>query len=558
MANDYYNHGGYPSTNAAGDSASLRTELSAIAAGFAKLPPLLGANDEVVHVNATGDGLESSPFATLLSGLAALALTGTLSVAGATSLSSLNVAGDTTLTGATTLESALTGTTGSFSGALSGSLVHKRGGGYLLLGTFNPATYGDGDAKLWWREDLKRLTVQSSTGTDAQFRTGYLDATLQHRGPPADSAAAPGYSWETDAATGLYRADPSTIGVSVGGSGTWFFTPSGSFANTLNPPTFGSIGKLSVAGTTATFTSSFVLSRTSNDASGPVVRFGKSRSTAIGGYDAVQQGDDLGALIWYGADGVDGNGLAARIRAIASEAHTTAKSGAYLDIGTTAVGTNTFASRLTLDETSADFSVKVKVTENGSTGLAASTSGDTLVLDVGSGHGGLSILTQASNVGYLLFGSPTNVARGQLNYNHTSDTMALVVASGSKLILTSSEITANVELTLADVTPTSALSAGFRGMPTLGNTATATKAAVGKCYLNTGNITINNSVFAAGDVFCVYNNSAAAITIVDGTITTMRLGGTATTGSRTLAARGLATLFFPTATECVVSGTGVS
>jgi hypothetical protein len=98
---------------------------------------------------------------------------------------------------------------------------------------------------------------------------------------------------------------------------------------------------------------------------------------------------------------------------------------------------------------------------------------------------------------------------------------------------------------------------GYRNMPTLANTATAT-AVNGKCYLNTAGITINNGVHSAGDVFCVYNNSAASINITAGTITTMRLGGTATTGTRALAARGLATLFFPTATECVVTGSGVT
>jgi hypothetical protein len=102
------------------------------------------------------------------------------------------------------------------------------------------------------------------------------------------------------------------------------------------------------------------------------------------------------------------------------------------------------------------------------------------------------------------------------------------------------------------------ISIGYRNLPTVANTATAAATEVGKVYLNTAGITINNSVFAAGDVVCVYNNSAASINITAGTITTMRLGGTTTTGTRALAARGMATLFFPTATECVVTGAGVT
>lgn len=38
MANDYYNHGGYPSFKASGSSAPARSEFDAITAGFAKLP----------------------------------------------------------------------------------------------------------------------------------------------------------------------------------------------------------------------------------------------------------------------------------------------------------------------------------------------------------------------------------------------------------------------------------------------------------------------------------------------------------------------------------------
>jgi hypothetical protein len=39
---------------------------------------------------------------------------------------------------------------------------------------------------------------------------------------------------------------------------------------------------------------------------------------------------------------------------------------------------------------------------------------------------------------------------------------------------------------------------------------------------------------------------------------TLRLAGTATTGSRTLAARGIATLWFIVPSECIISGAGVT
>jgi len=76
--------------------------------------------------------------------------------------------------------------------------------------------------------------------------------------------------------------------------------------------------------------------------------------------------------------------------------------------------------------------------------------------------------------------------------------------------------------------------------------------------VSTGNVTVNNSVGSAGDVVIVYNNTSGNISIVAGTIGTMRLDGTTTTGTRTVAARGMAFIFFVSATEVVVGGKAVT
>ena len=80
---------------------------------------------------------------------------------------------------------------------------------------------------------------------------------------------------------------------------------------------------------------------------------------------------------------------------------------------------------------------------------------------------------------------------------------------------------------------------------------------------SSGTITVNNSVATAGDIVIVHNSTAGGISINDGSdgasgITTMRLAGTATTGTRTLAQRGVAFLYFATATEVIVGGSGIS
>ena len=86
----------------------------------------------------------------------------------------------------------------------------------------------------------------------------------------------------------------------------------------------------------------------------------------------------------------------------------------------------------------------------------------------------------------------------------------------------------------------------------------AVKADSGTIITTTGNVTINQSIFSVGDIISVYNNSASNISIVQGTSVTLRLAGTATTGTRTLAQRGLMTVTCVASNEFVCSGGGLS
>lgn len=84
---------------------------------------------------------------------------------------------------------------------------------------------------------------------------------------------------------------------------------------------------------------------------------------------------------------------------------------------------------------------------------------------------------------------------------------------------------------------------GFRSVPRSTTATTLAFADVGKCVAVTAAIAIPISIFSAGDAISIYNDSGSAvnITIAAGTL---RLGGTTTTGTRSLAARGMATLWF--------------
>lgn len=71
--------------------------------------------------------------------------------------------------------------------------------------------------------------------------------------------------------------------------------------------------------------------------------------------------------------------------------------------------------------------------------------------------------------------------------------------------------------------------------------------------------TVNTGVFAGGEAVVIVNNTeAGAITIVQGAGFTLRLANSATTGNRTVAVRGVATIYFVSATVAYVSGAGVS
>jgi hypothetical protein len=65
-------------------------------------------------------------------------------------------------------------------------------------------------------------------------------------------------------------------------------------------------------------------------------------------------------------------------------------------------------------------------------------------------------------------------------------------------------------------------------------------------------------VFSAGDVVSIYNNSAASQTVTQGVSVTMYLAGTATTGNRTLAQRGVCTALCVATNTFVIAGTGLT
>ena len=76
--------------------------------------------------------------------------------------------------------------------------------------------------------------------------------------------------------------------------------------------------------------------------------------------------------------------------------------------------------------------------------------------------------------------------------------------------------------------------------------------------ISTGGVTVPASVFSAGQAVTIYNNSGSSQTLTQGTSATMYLAGTATTGNRTLAQRGVATVLCVGSNTFVISGGGLT
>lgn len=76
----------------------------------------------------------------------------------------------------------------------------------------------------------------------------------------------------------------------------------------------------------------------------------------------------------------------------------------------------------------------------------------------------------------------------------------------------------------------------------------------GKCVSTTSGITVPASIFLAGQIISIFNNSASAITLTTSAVTAYKAGTDTAATSLSLAARGIATVLFITATVVVISG----
>lgn len=200
------------------------------------------------------------------------------------------------------------------------------------------------------------------------------------------------------------------------------------------------------------------------------------------------------------------------------------------------------------------------IVSGGASGIAFRNSADNTTIATLSNTGVFSatgIQIAGANVAPLASPTFTGTPAAPTPANGTNTTQIATTA------FVQSQLTANAYAPLASPaltgTPTSGgIEIGYRSIPRRTTTTTLVVGDRGGCVALAAGITVPNSVFAAGDCVSLYNDTAGALTITQGAGVTLRLAGSATTGSRTLAARGVATIWFNSASEAIVSGAGVS
>jgi hypothetical protein len=76
--------------------------------------------------------------------------------------------------------------------------------------------------------------------------------------------------------------------------------------------------------------------------------------------------------------------------------------------------------------------------------------------------------------------------------------------------------------------------------------------------ITTGGVTVPASIFSAGQNIVIFNNSSSTQTITQGSSVTMTLAGSTTTGNRSLASYGVATVLCTGSNTFVITGQGLT
>ena len=201
------------------------------------------------------------------------------------------------------------------------------------------------------------------------------------------------------------------------------------------------------------------------------------------------------------------------------------------------------------------------------TAASTGTSGTKLpYLDGANTWSGAQIVAVSSNTPLTLDGTGSQYQVGRIAgvvkyYTGTDGTSWLILdgsASTKFAVNLSTGAAASGGVSIPTISSSDVLTNKQIRVPVSSETSgTLTSASSNKQVNASGDVTINDGVHEAGDRIEIYAG-ASARSIIQDTGMTLRLDGSATTGTRSLAARGRAALYFVSNSEAIVSGMGVS
>ena len=206
-----------------------------------------------------------------------------------------------------------------------------------------------------------------------------------------------------------------------------------------------------------------------------------------------------------------------------------------------------------------DGSERMRIDSSGRLLIGTTTEGHTSADDLTiatSGVTGITIRSGTSSNGQIYFSDGTSgddEYRGIIRYSHSSNSMSFHTTGGTGLTIDSS-----LNSTFAGTVSDS--KGNLRLIPANNQSSayTLTTSDIGKhVSISSGGITVPQNI-GQGAAITIINNSGSDQTITQGSGVTMYNTADATTGNRTLAGRGMATILFVGNTDCYISGAGLS